>query len=131
MVDSTTFLAQFPEFQAINVDAVQLQLDLASSLLSQGRLGVWWERLCFLRAAHYLSLRFDVSNQIDSEGLNSQENQGVVTSQSANTGGLSISTSVSALISGDNAIHGDMARTNYGLEYLSLMRQILAPMVLC
>ena len=130
-VDSTTFLIEFPEFAAVALSAIDRRIAQAAQTLQPGRLGMWYEDLCFLWAAHYLYLRFDVGTGIDSVGMNDQENQGVTTSQSASTNGLSSSTSISSLVSSDNAINADFSRTQYGLEYLSVLRQILAPAMLC
>lgn len=130
-VDSTTFLAEFPEFANVATSAVNRRLAQSTVALNSGRLGMWYEDLCFLWSAHYLYLRFDIGSGLDVNGMNDQENQGVTTSQSASTSGLSSSTSVTSLVSGENVISADFARTQYGLEFLSLLRQALPPAVIC
>jgi len=130
-VDRITFLAEFPEFANVAPTAVDRRLAQSAIALNPGRLGMWYDDLCFLWSAHYLYLRFDIGSGLDTNGLNEQENQGVTTSQSASTNGLASSTSVSALVSSDNAINADFSRTQYGLEFLSLLRQALPPAMLC
>ena len=128
-LDTQTFLSKYPEFSGVDPEAIQDQLDFATLSLSQGRLGAWYERLAYLWSAHYLYLRFDISALISDVGILEQENQGVTNSQSANTNGLSVTTTPTALVSGNNPLHADLARTNYGLQYLSILRQILSPIV--
>ena len=130
-VDRTTFLAEFPEFTNIAPTAIDRRLAQSTLALNSDKLGMWYDELCFLWSAHYLYLRFDVGTGLDTNGLNDQENQGVTTSQSASTNGLSSSTSVTSLVSGENVINADFARTQYGLEFLSLLRQALPPAMLC
>ena len=130
-VDSATFLAEFPEFANVALTAVDRRLTQSTIALNSGKLGMWYEDLCFLWSAHYLYLRFDIGSGLDANGMNDQENQGVTNSQSASTSGLSSSSSVTALVSGENVINADFARTQYGLEFLSLLRQALPPAMLC
>ena len=131
MIDSSTFLAEYPEFSGVSAPAVARRITQALATIDQGRMGIYYEDAVYLWSAHYLYLRFDISTGIDSEGLLDQENQGVTTSQSASTGGLSSSTSVSGLVSSLNPVEADFGRTNYGLQYMSLLRQTLPPMWLC
>lgn len=122
------FAEALPEFAAIPESAVVFQLDLAVETLCERALGKWWQYAVFLRAAHYLALRYPVAAAAGEAGLNpGLVSSGTATSVSASTGGLSQSMSQTAMVSGDSAIEADFARTGYGLQYLSLLDQIIAP----
>ena len=130
-IDRTTFLAEFPEFSVVPGSAVDRRLAQATATLKPSRLGVWYEDLCFLWSAHYLFTRFDISAGLDANSLNEMENQGVTTAQAASTTGLSSSTSVSQLVQSENPVLADFSLTKYGMMYMSLLRQVVAPMVIC
>ena len=130
-ISSDTFLAEYPEFSGVAGSAVERRVAQALATISESRLGVYYEDAVYLWCAHYLYLRFDVGEAMDANQIIEQENQGVTTSQGASTSGLTSSTSVSALTASDNPVEADLARTNYGLQYLSLLRQTLSPMALC
>lgn len=130
-IDASTFLAEYPEFSGVAPQAVVRRITQALATLNRGKLGIYYEDAVYLWTAHYLFLRFDIGAGLDENGMQSQENEGVITSQSANTTGLSSSSSVSALTSSDNPVEADFSRTKYGMEYLSLLRQTVAPMALC
>lgn len=130
-ITAETFLAEYPEFSGVAPAAVARRITQALATLNRGRLGVYYEDAVYLWSAHYLFLRFDIGTGLDDNGLRDQENDGVTTSQSANTTGLSSTSSVSGLVSSDNPVEADFSRTKYGLAYMSLLRQITAPMALC
>lgn len=120
-VTKESFLASYPEFAAVNSTAVENELNFQNSLVNADNFGNFRDRAVFLVTAHRLVLRHPIS------GVKSQSTPGVVTAQQAQTGGLSVQTTVSAMVSGDKAFRADMARTNYGLELLSLMDTVIAP----
>lgn len=119
------FITAYPEFSGVPQIVAELQLELAADSLCARQLGKWWRHAVYLWAAHYLALRFDISDALEDNGMNpGMVSGGVATSVSAGTGSLSQSVSHSAMASGDNAIDADFARTGYGLQYLSLLDQV-------
>lgn len=50
---------------------------------------------------------------------------GITTSKSASNASLSESTELNAFVRSDNPLWADFGRTNYGLEYLSLLEETL------
>lgn len=120
------FLDRYPEFKGVPESAGSYQLEFSSRLISKSAFGKFWNDAVGLFTAHYLALRFDISDQEDEEGLNDPSSTiGVATSKSASTGGLSEGSTVSGLITGTNAIEADLARTEYGLRFLSLLRAVV------
>lgn len=122
------FTATFPEFAGVPQTAAGFRLDLSARLLSEASLGKWWKYAVFLLTAHYLALRFDLSDQMMEAGVNpGLGSSGAVTEVSASTGGLSQKMAGNALATGGDPLGADLARTSYGLEYLSLLERVVGP----
>jgi hypothetical protein len=128
-VDTATFIDSYPEFAGIDTGVVTDQINAATTFLNPGKFGTQYQRMCFLWVAHYLYIRFDLGAAIDTNGLNTQDNQGVITSQSASTGGLTASFTATAMLASDNALKADFSRTTYGLQYMSYLRQMFSPII--
>jgi hypothetical protein len=131
-VTSDTFLAAYPEFgnignSLLNVSSViTSELDF-SVLLMNPKIGIdFRDRAISLLTAHRLAIRFKIN--LTSYGMKLIDKPGIITQQAAQTGGLNITATVSALVSGDNAYKADLSRTNYGLEFLSLIAVVVPPM---
>lgn len=121
------FIADFPEFSEVPQGAVNRQLAM-SNMLSRPVWTKWWSQAVELFCAHYLAIRFKIGSALSANGLNDPFNAAnVTTNKSVNTGGISEGNAPSALLTGDDPINVDFARTEYGLEYLSLMRMVVAP----
>lgn len=121
------FIEGFPEFADIAEGAVKRQLDLSNMTLSRPAWGKWWRHAVELFTAHYLALRFNLAAALVENGMRSPTAVGITTSQSANTTGLSESSTLNGLATSADAIEADFARTTYGLEYLSLLKMVVSP----
>lgn len=120
------FIEWYPEFEDVPSGAVTRQLDLSNMTLSEHAWGKWWNQACGLFTAHYLAIRYNISDALHANGIRSATaSVGVTTNKSATTSGITEGSAVSGLITGDNPIGADFGRTSYGLEYLSLMDMII------
>jgi hypothetical protein len=122
------FIAEYPEFAGISSAAVSRILATAASMLSQENWGTQWNHACNLLVAHRLCMRFDISSAVRSAGMRSAaQSIQTVNNRSASPDSLSESSVTSALITGDNPLYADLARTEYGLEFLGLMHMVISP----
>lgn len=120
------FKAWYPEFADVPQGAVENQLDLSNMTLAYSAWGKWWRQAVGLFTAHYLALRFDISNGLAANGVKSPLGTiGVVTNKSANTSSLSEGSTVSGLVTSSDPIEADFGRTEYGLRYLSLLEMVV------
>ena len=118
----TEFIQAFPEFANLAEPTVKFRLDFSNAWLSPGVWGKLWNHACGLVTAHYLFLRYNVTEGLAESGVMSPTSAiGVATNISANTSGLSQGMTVSGLVSSDNPVDADFARTEYGLEFLNLL----------
>lgn len=124
LADFRTF---YPEFVDVPDTAVQFQLDIANELLNPRAWGKFFIAAVALWTAHYLALKYNISQALSDNGMRATGDVGVVTNKSATTNGLTEGSSVSGLVTGDDPFTADFARTNYGLQYLSLMELIVPP----
>jgi hypothetical protein len=129
MVTAAEFVADYPEFAAVDTDAtgrpnVTRALARADALISNSAFGALRDDALELYAAHRLAVRYKASLP----GLQNQAMPGVLTSQQANNTGGSIQATVSALVSSDSAWNADLAQTRYGLQYLALIDASICPM---
>lgn len=122
----TTFRGWYPEFDDVPDGSVDRQLALANMTLSPSAWGKWLEQALGLFTAHYLAVRFNISAALQDNGVRSPTSSiGTVTNKSATTSGISEGSANSALVTGDDPLAADFARTEYGLEYLSLMEMVI------
>jgi hypothetical protein len=128
----TEFLLDYPEFANIvngvqtAADIVDWELKRSDRIVSRSTFGNQRYDALELLTAHRLGVRY----KIGTVGVQAQNRPGLMTSQSASTGGLNFSMAHSALITGDQAWRADLSRTNYGLQYLSLIDQSVPPMLM-
>jgi len=132
MVTYAQFIALFPEFAdipdaATSETVITAALGVEDASVSDCAFGPntspLRDRVVMLRAAHWLALRY----KINVDGMLSQQSTGVVTSMSASTGGLSKSMAQNAMVTGNNPFKAYWSKTNYGLEYLMILSETIAP----
>lgn len=124
MVSYATFIARYPEFAAVIpptgttvADIIGVHIADAEAYVSDSAFGALRDKAVCLVAAHRAALR----HMTQLAGMNGQNAPGVATSVSAEVGGMSVVNTVSQMVSSPQSIRADFARTNYGLEYLSLV----------
>jgi TATA-binding protein-associated factor Taf7 len=131
-VTADSFLQSYPEFSDVGCSLlpassiVQGELDFVNLVIDSKRFGKYADRATCLMLAHNLSVRFKIN--LTQYGMNVVDMPGVIISQSAQTGGISVSSAISAMVTGSDAFKADMARTNYGLMFLSLLAVAVPPM---
>jgi hypothetical protein len=129
MLTAADFLADYPEFGAVNADPtvastiVTRFLALADAFLSDGAFGTLRDHALGLYTAHRLAVRFKTTLA----GLQPQGSPGTVTSQNASTSGLAVTRQPPAAAGSEQAWKADLSRTNYGLEYLALLDACIGP----
>ena len=118
------FLAEFPEFTAVNTraaTAVAAQITNADGFLSDNAFGDLRDHAVNLLVAHRLRLRFETDEELP------QDSPALVTSQSQDTGGMTEGMTPAPQVTSQSAFEADLARTNYGMELLSLIKTSVAP----
>lgn len=122
------FIDAYPEFGDVPQSAIERQIDLSNLTLLESAWGKWYSHALMLFTAHYLAVRYNISAKLAELGLRSPVSSiGTVTNKSANTSGLSEGSATSQLITSANPIEADLARTEYGLEYLHLLKIVIPP----
>ena len=127
------FIEHYPEFSESPGGipprpAVEHQLKRGNITLSRREWGENWPFAVELWTAHYLALRFNIKPGLMANGLRSLDSViGVSQSISASSSSLSKSQTTPAMIGSQNPFYADMARTEYGLEFLSLLRTAISP----
>lgn len=122
--DYAQFIAVYPEFSDIPQATVEFKGNLGDKILSDTSWGDVRDEALFLWTAHRLALEYNIAKALKNNKKNSI-NPGLVNSQSASNASLSNSYSHSAMVSSDNPMQADYARTSYGLEFLSLMNMVM------
>lgn len=125
MFDTNKFLTEYPEFADITQTAVTATGQREDDIVSDHAFGNLREHAVFLRTAHRLALRFNIGKQYGLKGLRNGATTGITTSKSASNSSLSESTELNAFVRSDNPLWADFGRTEYGLEYLSLLEETL------
>lgn len=123
IVDSTAFLARYPEFSAIDPARLDVFLDDAEQDTSASICGDLHARVISALAAHHLALR------LDSEGnpLPGADQPGAMSQAAAD--GVSATYQIPDGLSAEDL---GFWRTVYGQEYLSLRRRCVGgPVVGC
>lgn len=119
-----TFIADYPEFTGLPQNAVDRQLRESTLMLNPGAWGKWYEMAQGLWVAHYLALEYDISAKCRELGMKSPYDVGTVNNQAASTSSVSIGATTSAMLTGDDPILADFARTTYGMKYLNLLNTV-------
>lgn len=125
MFDTVKFLEEYPEFEGITRTAVTAVGNREDGIVADHSFGDLREHAVFLRTAHRLALRFNIGTIYGTKGLRNGASSGITTSKSASNASLSESTELNAFVRSDNPIWADFGRTQYGLEYLSLLEETL------
>lgn len=125
MFDVMEFLCMYPEFEGLQQAAVNGVGQREDSIVSDHAFGDLRQHAVFLRTAHRLALRFNIGKQYGLKGLRNGATTGITTSKSASNSSLSESTELNAFVRSDNPLWADFGRTEYGLEYLSLLEETL------
>ena len=126
-MDTATFQLLYPEFDAINANPAQVTVIVgifladADAFTSDCAFGTLRDKAVGLLTAHRLALKFPLT------GVINQNIPGVINSQGASTSGLNIGVATSGMVTGDVPYRADYARTNYGLELLTLIDAAVAP----
>ena len=124
----TQFVDWFPEFEELPQNAVERQIDLSTTTLEPSVWGKWYEHAVCLFTAHYLAVRFNITNALFKHNIRSATNSiGTTNNRSATTSGITEGVALSGLVTSTNPIDADFARTSYGLEYLSLLNTVIPP----
>ena len=125
MFDISMFLQEYPEFAEISEGAILSVGKREDYILSDTAWGCLRCHALFLRTAHRLALRFNLSKQYSKDGMRNQSASGIVTSKSASNASLSESSQLNSFALSDNPIWADFGRTEYGLEYLHLLEETM------
>ncbi len=120
-----TFISDYQEFADLPPSAVNRQLRQSVLMLNPGAWGKWYEMAQGVWAAHYLALEYDISGKASDLGMRSPYDVGTVNNQAASTSSVSIGTTTSAMLTGDDPILVDFARTTYGMKYLNLLYTVI------
>jgi hypothetical protein len=120
-----TFIADYPEFADLPPAAVNRQLRQSVLMLHPGAWGKWYEMAQGLWTAHYLALEYNIAGKCAELGMRSPYDVGTVNNQAASTGSVSIGSTTSAMLTGDDPILADFARTTYGMKYLNLLYTVI------
>lgn len=125
MFDVMEFLCMYPEFDSLQQAAVNGVGKREDSIVSDHAFGDLRKHAVYLRTAHRLALRFNIGKQYGIKGLRNGATTGITTSKSASNSSLSESTELNAFVRSDNPLWADFGRTEYGLEYLSMLEETL------
>lgn len=119
------FITAYPEFSDIPQEAVSNVGNVQDRILSDK---YWGNLRCHalqLRTAHRLALRFNIGKILKTLGMKDGTSSAQVTSKSASNASLSESAELNAFARSENPIWADFGRTEYGLEYLRLLEEVM------
>lgn len=125
MFELMDFLCVYPEFNNIPQVAINGVGIREDGIVSDHAFGNLRQHAVFLRTAHRLALRFNIGKQYNIKGLRNGSSTGITTSKSASNASLSESTELNAFVRSDNPLWADFGRTEYGLEYLSMLEETI------
>lgn len=126
LVTYAEFIEDYPEFEDVPERAISKRILRASQILDSKTFKHFFNDAVELLTAHWLCLRYNLSSAMARNGINqSITNSGTVNSVSASSGSLSESYSHNSLMSSDDATTADWARTEYGLQLLSLIDMVI------
>lgn len=119
------FILEYSEFSSIGQPAVDSVGKVEDKILSDR---YWGDLRCHalhLRTAHRLALRFNVGKFAKTLGIRNGSSSAIVTSKSASNSSLSESSELNSFARSENPIWADFGRTEYGLEYLRLLEEVM------
>lgn len=119
------FIDAYPEFSGLTPNAVSNVGNVEDRILSDT---FWGELRCHalqLRTAHRLALRFNIGKIYKTLNMRNGASSAQTTSKSASNASLSESSELNAFARSDNPVWADFGRTEYGLEYLRLLEEVM------
>ena len=119
------FIMEFPEFRQVNQALVIQRGCIEDNILSESSWGNLRCHALNLRVAHRLALKFNIGKIYKQLGMKNGASSAVTTSKSASNASLSESSELNAFARSDNPIWADFGRTEYGVEYLRLLEEIM------
>lgn len=119
------FIKAYQEFSGIPEDSVSNIGNVEDRILSDTAWGCLRCHALQLRTAHRLALRFNIGRIVKQLGMKNGSSSAQVTSKSASNASLSESAELNAFARSENPIWADFGRTEYGLEYLRLLEEIM------
>lgn len=119
------FIKAYQEFSGIPESSVSNIGNVEDRILSDTSWGCLRCHALQLRTAHRLALRFNIGRIVKQLGMKNGSSSAQVTSKSASNASLSESAELNAFARSENPIWADFGRTEYGLEYLRLLEEIM------
>ena len=119
------FIKSYPEFSQIDPKVVIHRGCIEDRILSDN---TWGDLRCHaldLRVAHRLGIKFNIGTQYNKLGMKNASNSAITTSKSASNASLSESSELNAFVRSDNPLWADFGRTQYGIEYIRLLEEIM------
>ena len=119
------FIDAYPEFSGLTPNSVSNVGNVEDRILSDT---FWGELRCHalqLRTAHRLALRFNIGKIYKTLNMRNGASSAQTTSKSASNASLSESSELNAFARSDNPVWADFGRTEYGLEYLRLLEEVM------
>ena len=137
MFNVAEFISIYPEFSGLQTTVVQYVGDREDEIVSDTAWNKLRKYALYLRTAHRLALRYNIGKQYKTNSLNNAATSAMTTSKSASNASLSEGAELNSFARSDNPIWADFGRTQYGLEYLSMLEEnmpygevILSPRVI-
>lgn len=125
MPDYALFVVEYPEFVELPEAVVTMHLRRADLMLSASAWGQWLGMAQALYAAHHLALDYDISEACDALKKRNPYDVGVINSQNVSTSSLAVTSTTTALVTGDDPVLSGFARTTYGMQYLELLYTVI------
>lgn len=119
------FIGEYPEFSEIQTNIVETTGKVEDCILSETYWGCLRCHALHLRTAHRLALRFNIGKIYKQLGMKNGANSAQTTSKSASNSSLSESSELNAFARSENPVWADFGRTEYGLEYLRLLEEVM------
>lgn len=119
------FVTEFPEFAQLNQALVCQRGCVEDTILSDSSWGKLRCHALNLRVAHRLGLRFNIGVRYNKLGMKNGSSSAITTSKSASNASLSESSELNAFTRSDNPLWADFGRTEYGMEYLRLLEEVM------
>lgn len=119
------FINVYPEFSEVPSSAVTNIGNTEDRILSDTYWGNLRCHALALRTAHRVALRYNVGKVYNALGMKNASNSAQVTSKSASNASLSESSELNAFARSENPVWADFGRTEYGLEYLRLLEEVM------
>lgn len=119
------FIEAYPEFSELSENSVSNVGNVEDRILSDNAWGCLRCHALQLRTAHRLALRFNIGRILKTLGMKNGASSAQVTSKSASNASLSESSELNAFARSENPIWADFGRTEYGLEYLRLLEEVM------